>query len=156
MENKCRMCGQCCERIHIGAKTCWDLREDNCNIQDAEYVRENWEYLGSSEHIGGFKQKDYYGQDVFYGVYRCKLLTEDKKCSIHEINPRVCSGYPWYENRSHPWPYIGCGYERDSHELDLIKVLGLIRDKKQGEFIETKRKESKDNLLSVCETSGLH
>lgn len=153
MEDKCRMCGQCCRSINIDAQVCWDIKNGK-ESPDYDFVRKNWEYLGSSKDVGGFVGKEYDGQPFYYGVYRCNLISDDNKCTIHKDKPRVCSGYPWYDDESgssFPWPYVGCGYEKDSHLRQLVKVFKLIRDKKQGELIETKRKEGKSYLLSVRE-----
>ncbi len=52
--------------------------------------------------------------------YRCKHYTRDADnlpaCSIYDIRPKMCSGFPYYEDvkhldRSGPLsPYDGCGY----------------------------------------------
>ncbi len=58
-------------------------------------------------------------QDLPYH-YRCKHFTHDDQgvpfCSIHPIRPRMCSGFPYYEENTHldtsgpVSPYDGCGY----------------------------------------------
>jgi Fe-S-cluster containining protein len=117
------MCGQCCRKIHFSARTCWQLKEGYLNGPEIDFINENLEYIGPSEEVGGFTTKD-----VKFGVYRCKLITEDNKCSVHENKPYLCSGYPWYNHglqadKSQPWPYKGCGYERISYEMRLIVAL---------------------------------
>ena len=52
--------------------------------------------------------------------YRCKHFTTDTSgvpaCSIYSLRPKMCSGFPYYEevahlDRSGPLsPYEGCGY----------------------------------------------
>jgi hypothetical protein len=56
------------------------------------------------------------------------------------------------ENKSGPWPYPGCGYEKDEHDQTLLRVLKMIMDKKQGEIeVEERRKEGKRDLLQIRE-----
>jgi len=53
--------------------------------------------------------------------YRCKHYTADQSglpaCSIHEIRPRMCRDFPYYEDVEHLAkeesisPYEGCGYD---------------------------------------------
>lgn len=152
MENKCNMCGQCCRMVHFPANSCIGVNDGSWVSEDAVFVRENMEYLGSSEHVTGFRREWPDGTEYF-GVYKCNLLTDNNLCSIHENKPRVCSDYPWYgcsksENSSGPWPYHGCGYEKDAWDQKLLKVLNLIRDKK---IYEKRGKEGKSDLLSVRE-----
>jgi Fe-S-cluster containining protein len=62
---------------------------------EPQFVRDNMEYMGSSEHVTGFRRK-WPEQTEYFGVYKCRLLTKDNLCSIHDNKPRVCSDYPWY------------------------------------------------------------
>ena len=143
MNNKCKKCGQCCRMVHLPADQCVAIQDGTNISKDAEFVRKNMDYLGSSEFTTGFRRKTSEGMEYF-GVYSCRLLTEDNLCSVHDNKPLMCSDYPWYgcsksSNRSGPYPYHGCGYEKDAWDQKLLKVLNSIKDKK---IYETERKES--------------
>lgn len=149
--NKCNMCGQCCSMIH--------LREE---IHEAvvgkmvkawkgiDFVIENFEYIGMASKVGGLLHKNLKtGKVIDSYVYRCKLLTEDNKCSIHESKPYICSGYPWYgtgknQYDSAPFPYKGCGYERESYEMRLLVIL-------QHHLYNLENKESSGKKEELCQ-----
>ena len=121
----CKMCGQCCRMLHFPDDVHYNI-QGKSNSEIYNFLKENMEYLGPSYKIpGAFKRRN---GDSWH-VYRCKLVTDDNKCSIHENKPMMCSGYPWYDAGkgygSCPWPYKGCGYERDSYELYMLKLLKI-------------------------------
>lgn len=133
------MCGQCCRMIHFSEDAHYNI-QSKLDFPDHNFINKNMEYLGPSYKIpGAFKRRN---GDSWH-VYRCKLITEDNKCSIHENKPILCSGYPWYENGKNydscPWPYKGCGYERDAYEMYLLKLLKIRLQELQEKEIGNKK-----------------
>ena len=138
----CNMCGRCCRMIHFNDDIHYKIQSKSTysNIGGIEFIRKNMEYIGPSYKIpGAFKRRN---GDSWH-VYKCKLVTEDNKCSVHENKPQLCSGYPYYEggkgHGSLPWPYKDCAYTRDRLELDLLRILRLhLRN--MEDKIDNKRK----------------
>jgi Fe-S-cluster containining protein len=122
--------------IHFDKATHEAIRENNTRWRGIDFVVENFEFLGASKYMpGAFIPPKNFESDTFY-LYRCKLLSDDNKCTIHDDKPYVCSGYPFYGNdmlrgNSTPWPYSGCGYEKDHHLKSLHGVLVKIKQKKE-------------------------
>ena len=143
------MCGQCCRMIHFPQGVHETIQNSNFKPDsgsDMEFIRENMEYLGNAEEVEGSIKSGFpeWPRNKIH-IYKCKLITDDNKCSIHENKPRICSGYPYYEDgktvMGGPWPYKGCAYERDYYELRMIRVLKNYLIKIEPEIKEVMIKE---------------
>lgn len=108
-----------------------------------EFLVKNMEYIGPSNKVPGSIAKAWTGDGNDIHIYKCKLITDDNKCSIHENKPLMCSGYPWYSAgkriNNGPWPYKGCGYERDSLEISLLRLLKIRLQELQEKEIGNKK-----------------
>lgn len=139
----CGMCGQCCRMMHLHQEI-HDRIQEKSKSPLYEFLVKNMEYIGPSNKVPGTLAKTWSGDESDIHIYKCKLITEDNKCSIHKNKPLMCSGYPWYGAGKRidngPWPYKGCSYERDYYELRMLKVLKNHLRKLQEDKIDSKRK----------------
>ncbi len=113
----CKRRGYCCQDVRLA--------------ESPELLQKAYEYWIKSPKIDP-KFSDIYliypmltfkyenpSEDLPYH-YRCKHFIHDENgipaCSIHPIRPRMCSGFPHYDDVEHldtagPLsPYEGCGY----------------------------------------------
>jgi Fe-S-cluster containining protein len=134
----CHMCGMCCEAIHIQQSP-----EEVANLaepqiargvtdmdSDPVFVHLNWVPITREEahKINPFLAvNERTVRDTWSGegatsyeklhFYTCKHHDKvTRKCTIHEIRPRVCSEYPWYGRNpepSHLFYSEDCGYRED-------------------------------------------
>jgi Fe-S-cluster containining protein len=139
------MCGKCCEAIHIPksaeeiaemAKTqiAWGKTDlDN----DVVFIHFNWTPITKEEayrinpHLAANedhvrKEWGEHGIESYNSLhfFTCKHFDkETRKCTIHEIRPHVCSGYPWYGRPPEPTHLFyspDCGYIEDIKELRKV------------------------------------
>ena len=126
----CRSCGSCCRFMLFGYKAHHSIQDKVFTPDpgsDTEFIRNNCDYLGLAKDldIPASIPKEF--EDGTH-VYRCRLLTEDNLCSIHEKKPYVCREYPWYNDfaprlfANAPWDYSGCGYEK----IHWIMIFGQL------------------------------
>jgi Fe-S-cluster containining protein len=140
LKGKCNMCGTCCKAIYLPyshqelldckpvkdyVANPWDF-EKRIGDHDHVFVHLYWEPITLKEalainpHIATWK----YGTEKEDNWYRCtRLDTKTNRCTVHDNQPSVCSGYPWYGRapRPHESYYSpDCGYQ-----VDVIQVKEL-------------------------------
>jgi Fe-S-cluster containining protein len=114
---KCKRCGQCCQDVMLAeppellekAYFYWKKsKQIDPNFSEIYLIYPMLTFLYEKE-----------GDDLPYH-YKCKHYTVDESglpaCSIHEIRPKMCSEFPYYEDVKYLAkdenlsPYKGCGY----------------------------------------------
>lgn len=139
LKGSCHMCGKCCEAIHIRLspedikKMAEDARRrgfDDTN-NDPIFVDQHWKPITREEafRINPYLQEQHnelvseYGEALLSDSYkRLQYYTcnqhdkETGKCTIHDLRPSVCAGYPWYDRipqSDHLFYSAECGYRAD-------------------------------------------
>jgi Fe-S-cluster containining protein len=140
LEGKCNCCGMCCSAITVSKSmkqitNCSAVRhyietgeitnheEFPDTIVDALFIYLNWKQI--SEHEA-FKINPYlkkWGRDKGHKrfFYTCtKFDKENRVCTVHDHNPKVCRKFPWYDGK----PIVGeilyspnCGYTVDTLKI---------------------------------------
>ena len=105
--NKCKMCGMCCRTIAIEAfPEHIESMKDNIN-SDWKFIFENFVHISDEEAV---KINPFMNQWQRFGkkhYYSCKMFNENtNKCTCHDAQPYVCSGYPYYTKFSKKSWYI--------------------------------------------------
>lgn len=117
--SKCLRCGRCCKYIY----TNWNLSSLSKNTQEREFLMGNFYpksvLKGMIENpwlilvtilwwLAGKKYKKMYR-------YEC-LKLKGHLCSINGDKPKICQGFPVYNENGNQWkrylPWNGCGYRK--------------------------------------------
>ncbi|MMZ43654.1 Flagellin N-methylase [compost metagenome] len=128
LRGKCGMCGRCCQAIHLplSPKDIQEMHEKG-NNPDASFIHQNWTPISKEEafDINPYflvnekrikeEELDLNYEDLYF--YTCNRLDKESKlCTVHDLRPNVCSGYPWYGGRPHVTELFyseDCGYRID-------------------------------------------
>lgn len=121
----CAMCGDCCRLIRIphrqigeGDEATWEPRDtahmlwlrdgdhaDGASAADMDFILANWVERTPVEGRAILPAlvavyEDFYGEGNDPGTYyTCNQFDGERNlCKVHDAQPRVCSGYPWYES----------------------------------------------------------
>lgn len=125
-KSKCLQCGQCCRSIYFQEDDHYRLQKES-KYQDGElkFIASIMEHVGRAEDVDHALKGHKITENM--EVYRCKFIGGDNRCSIHCLRTKMCYGYPYYERgkiaEHGPWPYHGCGYERDFYEIQMVKIM---------------------------------
>jgi Fe-S-cluster containining protein len=116
----CKQTGMCCEQLGVGVPPSFLKREWLTRYLIWWHsFRYNFEYLEQYENAI---------------IYRCRYLTEDKKCGIYKLRPRLCREYPKTLLWGYMKVYKGCGFrfvKRGAKEFS--EVLDQQMTKNRGE-----------------------
>lgn len=113
----CKRRGYCCRDVRLAESP--EMLETAYNYwKKSKKIDPNFSEIYMIYPMLVFKFEDQ-SEDLPYHYY-CKHFTHDENgiptCSIHPIRPKMCSGFPHYEDVEHldrdePLsPYEGCGY----------------------------------------------
>jgi len=113
----CKRCGKCCQDVRLAESP--DLLEKAYGYwKKTKQIDPDFSEIYLIYPMLTFLYEDP-KEDLPYH-YHCKHYTVDNlglpACSIHHIRPRMCKGFPYYEDVSHLQeeenlsPYEGCGY----------------------------------------------
>jgi Fe-S-cluster containining protein len=117
MKNSCLQCGWCCKTIVIQIGYLGFLKFlKNYSNKDKNTIIKHWKLINKSEAI---KRNPIIKDWILDGAayFKCDLLTDNNKCSVHGNAPPVCSGYPLYncfegDDPSLMWYNSNCGYKK--------------------------------------------
>ncbi|NIM44915.1 MAG: hypothetical protein GTN80_03695 [Nitrososphaeria archaeon] len=99
---KCKQCGLCCIWIQVGT-----------TIPDSPNI--DWDFVKARDLIA----VDHGNVLVFFAQARCKHLTKDNKCDIHDNKPQSCIRFPENPLAAPPSCYIWGGEDEDSNGADI-------------------------------------
>lgn len=112
---QCKQCGMCCEVVALSKsfKEIKALASDGDKTSDCNFAARNFIPISEKQaHKINPHLKN--SENRFY--YRCKMYCElTKKCTIHDIKPRICSGFPWYNNEPREGALLSenCSFQKD-------------------------------------------
>lgn len=155
----CTMCGKCCRTIFLEmCPTHKDLE------QKMQTEPEGYHYFVPISREEVYKISPVYAEGVikhFQGkgkeveFYRCRFVTDDNKCSIHQNRPELCRKYPRPHRDAvyHP----ECGY-KEAAEKNWIEIEKILNDleRRQEEIQAEKAKllsEAKEEYISYYQNA---
>jgi Fe-S-cluster containining protein len=130
VQETCKQCGMCCTAITLAdpkmtmdyIKTLAKEEEKSGEFDtDCQFIRDNWEQITVEEVLKLRPDAEFLElfKEMLHETpwFRCKRFNlTTKRCTVHEIRPSVCKGFPNYHlddiPQDFPWYTLSCGYRK--------------------------------------------
>jgi len=166
---KCNMCGLCCKALSLGYSMSYAverIKEVRVGTDLHAHYTFVIEHLEEQTHEQAFATNPYLEEEYKrrggrpeniqkFHFYRCKMLSENNLCTIHDHKPQMCSGYPWYGRPGGSKKDLfsdKCGYMDETDEVRGVDKYGTdVKEDIQAQDTTSTYKANKDDVETTQE-----